>query len=178
MVLIASLAEASDVRIEARSHLDAKLFDRDPLMGAIELSNIGGPVTLTAVTINREECRLSFYQIDNPDDPGAGEIAGIPNYFAFTDEQRDKVVATRKEGATLNPAQIDLHTGDSAAFVAPSVGNSPAYIVFSLDTKIKTGTCGRVLVNMTLHSTEGDLYLRMVEGKPTFPSSASAGQRP
>lgn len=158
VALVASMADAADVELEVRSHLDSNLFDRDPLIGAFEVINVGGPVTLTDVTINRDDCRLSFYQLANPDDPGAAKIVGMPSYFAFTDDQRDKVVATLKQGVTLNPAQIDLNTGDSAAFTAPSVGRSPAYVVFSLDTKIETGKCGRVLVNMRLHSTDGDLY--------------------
>jgi hypothetical protein len=155
---MASMAGASDIELEVRSHLDSKLFDRDPLIGAIEVTNVGGPVTLTNVTINREQCRLSFFEIVDPNNPSRSVLNGLPSYFAFDEEQRQKFSEKLADGVNLNRIEISLDTGDSVVFTAPSVGNSPVYLGFKLDTKLETGTCGRVLVNMTLHSTDGDLF--------------------
>lgn len=127
----------------------------DDFSNTIVITNSGEEIQINSLTLNRAECRLELYQPSGNGAETEMSNLALPIFMAFNDDQR-KIAADSAEqtfGRTTVKKVILMKTGDQVVVVAPSVVPSLRAAGFR-----DAGNCGSALINMTAHTSSGDLY--------------------
>lgn len=149
----ASLAMVVAAHAEVKLNVESYIGVQDPVRGGtIWITNAGQEITIESITLNRDECNLKLFQ---PEGNNVHLEMRMNMYLAFNENQRVDAIDVAKStvGRTISQKRIELKTGDQAGIIAPSILPEARFMGF-----IEAGSCGSVLVNMTVHTTEGDLY--------------------